>query len=251
LNLGRIAAIICTPEFAIPDRPRSSRSIVKQALVAFCAFFLSVSLASPADGWNKKPIITFKEAVELPGFTLSPGTYVFRLLDFRTNRNIVQVMNVAESHNYGFILAIANRNLRPSGDSTLRFAERPSGSQPALRACCYSGDTWGHELVHPKAKATELAASARVPVLQAAVTPAEKPEALVQEPVVAITPKNTEVDVAIMVEAPPDQVAETEPVSIQQEPVELPHTGSISGSLILISMASGLLGGLMRRSKAY
>jgi hypothetical protein len=176
---------------------------------------------------------------------------VFRLLDFRTNRNIVQVMNVAESRNYGFILAIANRSLCPSGDSTLRFAERPSGSQPALRACFYPGDTWGQEFVYPKAKATELAASAHVPVLQAAVTPAEKPEALVQEPVVAITPKNTGVDIAITVEAPPAQVAETEPVSIQQEPVELPHTGSISGSLILISMASGLLGALMRRSKAY
>jgi hypothetical protein len=238
-------------EFEVSDRPNSSRSVVKQALAAFCALFSSVLVAFPADGWNKKAIITFKEAVELPGFILSPGTYTFRLLDSRTNRNIVQAMNAAESRNYGFILAITHRNLQPSGDSILRFANRPSGRPAALRAWFYPGDTWGQEFVYPEAKATELAASTHVPVLQAAFTPAEKPEALVREPVVAITPENTEVDVAIVVEAPPAQVAEGESASFQPEPVELAHTGSISGSLILISMASGVLGGLMRRSKAY
>lgn len=220
---------------------------MKKALIAFCALFLSLLVPLSADEWNKKTIITFKEAVELPGFILPPGTYVFKLMNSQTNRNVVQVMDASEKHNYGFILAIANINLHPSDETILRFAERPSGSPPALRAWFYPGDTWGQEFVYPKAKATELAASSHVPVLQAAVTPAEKPEALVQEPVVAITPENTEVEVAIVVEAPPARVAE--PAPVQPERVELPHTGGISGSLILISLASGLLGGLMRRSK--
>jgi LPXTG-motif cell wall-anchored protein len=213
---------------------------MKKALVALCAVFLSF-VALKADDWNKKTILTFKEAVELPGFILQPGTYVFKLVGNQGDRHVVQVMNAAENHNYGFILAVPNYKLQPSDQTVLRFEERPSNRPPALRAWFYPGDTWGQEFVYPKAKATEIAASAQVTVLQAEVKPAEKPAELVQEPVAAVTPQAEVVEVATVT---PPPAPEPTPA-----PAELPQTGSASGSVMLIALATGLLGALLRRSK--
>ena len=111
----------------------------------------------------------------------------------------------------GLVLAIPNERLKETSATVMRFAERPSNRPQALRAWFYPGDGWGHEFVYPKAKAAEIAASAQVPVLEAAVTPTEKPEQLLKEPVVAITPENKEVEVSQVVQAPPVQIAQAAP----------------------------------------
>jgi hypothetical protein len=224
----------------------------KRIFITLCAAFMSVLMPLTAQVWNKKTTITFKEAVELPGFTLQPGTYVFRLADSISDRHIVQVFNVREDHIYGMILAVPNAKLHATSDTVLRFDERPTNRPQALRAWFYPGDTWGQEFVYPKAKATEIAASAHVPVLEAPVTPAEKPEALLKEQVVAVTPENKEVELAQVVQAPPVQVAQAAPAPARAEPApaapaELPKSGSTLPTLGLIGLVAVLMGGTLRR----
>ena len=52
-----------------------------------------VALNVKADAWNKKTIITITEPMQIPGATLTPGKYVFKLMNSSSNRHIVQVFN--------------------------------------------------------------------------------------------------------------------------------------------------------------
>lgn len=53
-----------------------------------------------ADEWDQKTTVTFSQPVEIPGQVLPAGTYVFKLADSMSDRNIVQVYNSEENHLY-------------------------------------------------------------------------------------------------------------------------------------------------------
>jgi hypothetical protein len=91
-----------------------------------------------ADDWNQKTIFTFSGPVEIPGQVLTAGTYVFKLADSQSDRNIVQVFNQDENHLYGTFLTVSDYRLKPAGKPIITFAERPAGSPEAVRACSRS-----------------------------------------------------------------------------------------------------------------
>ena len=78
---------------------RSLSKRLNRALVfAFSIAMLCMVLSSTASAqpWNKKTTVTFSAPVEIPGVgaqVLPAGTYVFKLLDSLSDRNIVQVFN--------------------------------------------------------------------------------------------------------------------------------------------------------------
>lgn len=110
-----------------------------------------------ADEWNKKTTVTFSEPVQVPGVVLPAGTYVFKLLDSDSDRNIVQIFNADETRLIATILAIPDYRENPSDKTILSFDERPVGQPEALESWFYPGDNYGQEFVYPKQKATELA----------------------------------------------------------------------------------------------
>lgn len=224
----------------------------KKLLVIFCAALFAVS-AAIAGQWDKMTTLTFSQPVELPGVVLPAGTYVFILADSPTSRHVVQVFNKEQNHLYGTFLALPNILLKPTGDTVLRFHERPQNAPQALRAWFYPGDSWGHEFVYPKAKAVELAQAEHIPVLSAEVKPAEKAEELMQAPVVAVTPEKKEIEVAQVVEAPPQRpapvaVAAAPAATPAPEPVaqELPKTGSSLPMVALAGLFAIALAGAFR-----
>src|SRR5271168_5360603 len=81
-----------------------------------------------ADDWDQKTTFTFSGPVEIPGQVLPAGTYVFKLADSSSDRNIVQVFNRDENHLYGTFLAIPDYRLRPADKPIITFDERPAGS---------------------------------------------------------------------------------------------------------------------------
>jgi hypothetical protein len=208
-----------------------------------------------ADQWNKKTTVTFNAPVELPGIVLIPGTYVFKLVDSSWDRHVVQVFDADETHLFATLLAIPNVRLTPTSETVLRFEERPSGTPDAIRAWFYPGDSFGQEFVYPKARATQLAESAQVPVLTAQLEPAEKPEEMIKEPVTAITPEKTEVEIA----PPPSQpdtaslVANAVPgPDLEVAPVaELPRTASSLPSVILLGLCSLGIAGILRTASKH
>ncbi len=141
---------------------------ITRLLTYLSAGLLALCVAAPpqarADEWNQKTVFTFSGPVEIPGRVLSPGTYVFKLADSLSDRNIVEVFNKDENHLYGIFLAIPDYRLKPAGKPIITFEERASDAPEAVKAWFYPGDNYGHEFVYPKAKAVELAKANQQPV---------------------------------------------------------------------------------------
>jgi hypothetical protein len=198
-----------------------------------------------ADDFDQKTVFTFSGPVEIPGQVLSAGTYVFKLADSSSDRNIVQVFNKDETNLYGTFLAIPDYRIKPAGKTIITFEERPAGSPEAVKAWFYPGENYGRDFVYPKPKATALAKANNTPVPS---MPAEfaantiKPAATVKAPhIVAMSQaplkaqKPTEEEV---------EIAEVFAVSAEAPlPPTLPTTASplpLIGLVGLLSIGAGV-----------
>src|ERR1700674_4859670 len=184
---------------------------MKIVKVLFC--FLAIILLSAtvlpsarADTWNKKTVVTFSQAVEVPGKILPAGTYTFQLLDSLSDRHIVQIFNADGSQIIATILAINNYRLQPTGETVMKFSERPGDSPEALRAWFYPGDNFGQEFVYPKVRAIQLAQTTKVIVPAVAVDTLDENE-IKTLPIVAVTPEQKEVEVAQVIQTTPPVAA--------------------------------------------
>ena len=211
-----------------------------------------------ADEWNQKTIFTFSGPVEIPGRVLDPGTYVFKLADSQSDRNIVQVFNKNETHLYGTFLAIPDYHLKLSGHPIITFEERAAGSPEAVKAWFYPGDNYGHEFVYPKVKAMALAKANNQPVasmpqeLAANTTqPAktmQEPQvmAMKQAPLKAEKPSGEEAEIIEVFPPPPAQSAAQAPTTqaAANVPSSLPKTASplpLVGLIGLLSLGAAVV----------
>ena len=132
----------------------------------FCVSIIAIALSPTAKAteYDKKTTVTFSQQIEIPGVGqqfLPAGTYVFKLVDSLSDRDIVQIFSKDMTHVYATILTIANYRLKPTSKTVMTFRERASGQPEAIRAWFYPGATWGQEFVYPKARAIEIAKVAR------------------------------------------------------------------------------------------
>jgi hypothetical protein len=221
-------------------------------IIAFACIGLAGMMLSQAkaDEWDQKTIFTFSGPVEIPGQVLEPGTYVFKLADSQSDRNIVQVFDKNQTHLYGTFLAIPDYRLKRPGKPIITFEERAVGSPEAVRAWFYPGENYGHEFVYPKVKAVALAKANNMPVAsmpnemaanttQPAITMQEPPVvAMKQTPLKAQKPTEEEVEIAEVFQAPPPSEAAA------QRPRGLPKTASplpLVGLIGLLSLAGAAL----------
>jgi hypothetical protein len=223
--------------------------LLKVIGTGLCLTVLCV-LAAPkanADEWNEKTTVTFSAPVEVPGVgqhILPAGTYVFKLMNSLSDRNIVQILNVRGDHVYTTILAIPNYRLKATGKTVMTFHERPAGEPEALKAWFYPGMEWGQQFVYERPRAIQLAQETNETVLSTPVVLTEAPaETLNTAPVEAVAPTGEPVDTAQVVEAPPVVAAEP---AVAPAPVEvaqtLPKTASylpLIGLIGLFSLAGG------------
>jgi hypothetical protein len=207
---------------------------VMLSLLAVALLGATVLPSARADTWNKKTIVTFSQAVEVPGKILPAGTYTFQLLDSTSDRHIVQIFNADGSQIITTILAINNYRLTPTGDSVMKFGERPGDSPEALRAWFYPGDNFGQEFVYPKVRAIQLAQTTKE-IVPAVAADTVDDNVMKTIPIVAVTPDQKEVEVTTVIQTTPP-VAQT-PVTKTEEIEELPHTAS---SMPLIALLGGL-----------
>jgi hypothetical protein len=215
-----------------------------------------------ADEYNKKTIFTFSGPVEIPGFhgpmVLPAGTYVFKLLDSMSDRDIVQIFNKDQTHLYATILAIPDYRLTPTDKTVLTFSERAAGSPEAVKAWFYPGDLYGQEFVYPKSRAVELAKTTNEPVLsmpeetsenitKPVKTAKEAPVvALEKAPVKAERPTGEEVEIAEVVETTPPAgsaaaVGEKPARKLPKTASEMPLAALCGASLIGLGLGFRLL----------
>ena len=227
---------------------------VKTILVVLALALLGATAApgARADEWNKKTVMTFSQAVEIPGQVLPAGTYTFVLLDSPSDRHIVQIFNADGTQIIATILAINNYRLKPTGNTVVKFAERAGDNPEALKAWFYPGDNFGQEFVYPKQRAVQLAVVVKEPVLALQVESAD----LRVVPIIAVTPEQHEVSVAEAVQttevtepvAAPAAAPETAPmVAATKETKELPQTASHLPLIMLLGLASLVAAFLLKR----
>jgi len=226
---------------------------LKIGVMIFCwaIAVLAFTTGVKADDWNKITVMTFSAPFEVPGVgaqVLPAGTYVFKLLDHRSDRHIVQILNESRDHVFSTILAIPNYRLRSTDKTVLTFRERAAGQPPAIRAWFYPGHRSGQEFVYPKNRAIELAKITNEPVLAmpAELAPmlvepiqsADEPPvmALNSAPIEAVKPTGEVVAMTEVVEPPPVETAEATIPTLPQTASFLPLLGLIG----LLSITAGL-----------
>lgn len=215
---------------------------LRVVFVAFVASLIAVVFLTPAraDDWSKKTVLTFNEPIEVPGKVLPPGTYIFKLLDNHSYRHIVQIWNEDGRELITTVLAIPDYRLEPTGETVMKFHERPGDAPDALRAWFYPGDLFGQEFVYPKARAFQLAEASKQIVPAETVEPTQS--TLTTVPLIAVTPDRKEESLTEAIQVLPLRVpADTSSLAAK----ELPKTASSTPLVGLLGLASiGLAIGL-------
>jgi hypothetical protein len=216
--------------------------IVKSVFLLLAITLLGATVlpSARADTWNKKTIVTFSQAVEVPGKILPAGTYTFMLLDSPSDRHIVQIFNADGSQLVTTVLAINDYRLKPTGETVMKFSERPGDAPDALRAWFYPGNNFGQAFVYPKVRAVQLAQRTQIIVPAVAVETLDE-VVIKTAPIVAVTPDQKEVEVTTVIQTsePVAVVATPAPVAVvaAKETEELPKTAS---SMPLLALLGGL-----------
>ncbi len=198
------------------------------------ALALAVVVAAPgakADEWNKETHFTFNKPVEVPGYVLGPGEYVFKLLDSPSNRDIVEIYNATQQRLVTTVLAIPDYRLRTPDKPVITFEERSHDSPEAVHTWFYPGDNYGWEFVYHRPATTMLASAAPLPSANPStgnmMPPAEpQPRAALTQP---LQPR------ASAAAQPPAEIASAQvPVEAQQTPpTTLPKTAGALFPLLL------------------
>jgi len=164
------------------------------AVAVTCAATMSVLTPSmSASLWDKRTIVTFSGAVEVPGTVLQPGRYIMKLVDTSAgNRHIVQFSNERENHVFATVIAIPAWRQNPSDKSVFTFYETPAGQPQAMRTWYYPGDNFGQEFVYPKDRMAALLAGVnRVDNSNTlAARPPEPPQTQVEKPAITEAPSS-------------------------------------------------------------
>lgn len=213
-----------------------------QIMAMLLAILVAIAIPTKADNGNKKTVVTFNTTMQVPGMTLPPGTYVFKLLDSKFNRNVVQIFNADESKLITTVLAINNFQLTPSDKTVMPYGEAPSGEPLPIEAWFYPGDQFGQQFIYPASKAKQLSALNKTEVPSTGseeAYPAEQPATTENNTAVAAAPAPAPAPAAAPAPEPQTYASNTEPApAATPAPSELPKTASPLPLLILIGMFS-------------
>jgi LPXTG-motif cell wall-anchored protein len=185
----------------------SSFAVVVGAVIAL----VTPAPVSSAETYDKLAFLSFNGPVQIPGATLSAGTYRFRLTNPDTSRNVLQVLSNDGAIVYAMFHTIPDMRTSLTDEAIVTFRETPVGVAPAMRSLFYGGEYRGYEVVYPKGEPNMIAPEVRQPEITYSPIP---------EPIAAPAPEPTPViEPAI------------EPLAPAAEPVgepapELPRTAS-------------------------
>jgi hypothetical protein len=234
------------------------------AIAALSVVDANAQFGSPADSRTE---FTFTRAVEMPGVTLPPGTYVFRFADVPSGRQVMQVMTKDANKPMGLFLTIQAQRPEASKEAEVRFMETPSGTPAAIKTWWYPEMRTGREFIYPKSQARRLAQATNQTVLTTRdenvsndqmrsadlgyVSPTGQETALTDEQLVdvATTTAPTSGGNAARAQADPNVRQEGTSAANSQGRTELPRTSSVLPLIGLLGFTSLLGGAALRFSR--
>ena len=91
--------------------------------------------------------MVFPNAVQIPGASLPPGGYIFKLV----TPSLVQVMSASRSMVYATFFALNDSGDGDTNRQRIKFAQHPEDDLPRIVGWYLPGGT-GFEFVYPKPK---------------------------------------------------------------------------------------------------
>jgi len=202
------------------------------ALGTFATLLGVASTPAYAQSDRENSTFTVTEPVDVGSFTLPPGTYLVKVVMLESNRNMIQVSNVEQTHVFASVLATPHQIRADEEIPSTRYIyyATAAGQPKALRTWFPRDTSAGQDIIYPKRRAMELAAAAKLPVI---AIPDEVKEAEYKSvPFTVVTPEQQ----VRPYEAPaPTLVAEARPL--------LPKTAShvpLFAALGLLSLGGAL-----------
>jgi hypothetical protein len=204
---------------------------------------------------DKRTYFTFSQPVALPGMTLPAGTYMFRIANPETSRNVIQVANKQGTESYALLHTIRAERADAPKDSEIRFRETAAGAPPAVGTWWYMGERSGYELMYTKEQLAALnnvvqpapaaaESSVAVPPLEDAAASPDVVDGAGVPPVEE--PAESQLAQAQSQAPAPDAAAQPQASSVREE---LPKTASPLALLLLSGLATAGFGvKLLRKS---
>jgi len=219
-----------------------THKILVPIVLAFSLVALaSASPAGAQTALNNRTVLTFSQPVEVPGHVLPAGTYTFELNDSLANRHIVQIFDAGGSKLIALVLAVSSTRAAATGETVVKFAEVAAGQPQALRLWYYPGQTAGQEMVYPRTRARQLAATSQVivPAVDDSFYEDTTPAKMQTAEVVRVEPA------AAPTATPVAPVAVVQP-TVTTEREALPQTASALPLIALFGFATLTLGLTLR-----
>ena len=138
---------------------------MKKLVIAAISLLVTAGLGSGANAQGKKSesTLTVNEPVEVPGTILAPGTYVIRVVDAQSSRNIVQITDVDGTKVFATAICTPHAQAASRPNTNFVYYENVSTSK-VLRTWFASNDQFGQDFVYPRERAIELARAVKEPV---------------------------------------------------------------------------------------
>lgn len=135
------------------------------ALAAAVAALSYLAAPAAADQWDKQEILKFNHPVEIPGHVLMPGTYVFRLADLSSDRNVVEVFRQDQN---GMDHLVTTKHVAAAYSDAVHsrphvtFEERHSNTPEAVNSWFYPGGHQGWQFIYKKGQNLQPATTAKL-----------------------------------------------------------------------------------------
>jgi Protein of unknown function (DUF2911) len=128
--------------------------VIVGLIIAFSAFF---EVAAHASESNQATTLSFSQPIQIPGQILPAGTYLFKLLNSDSERNMVQIFDSNQTHIYATLDTIPTDRPNPTGETVITLAEQGDGRPDALLKWYYPGTLTGNEFLYSSHTEKELA----------------------------------------------------------------------------------------------
>src|SRR5262245_38446753 len=141
-------------------------------VAGLAGFILAVACLAPAlvqgDEWNRATKFSINHPFQVPGMTLEANTtYVMRLLDSPSTRNVVQIYNEDQTQMLTMFMAISAERPEATDKTVFTFMETEAGYPLPIKDWFYPGRLIGLEFLYPKDQALEISRHSRESVLTA------------------------------------------------------------------------------------
>jgi hypothetical protein len=135
------------------------------AIGMFIALFAFFGVAAHADESDQTTILTFSQPIQIPGQILPAGTYLFKLANSDSDRDLVQIFSSDQMHLYATFQTIPTERQNSTDDTAITFAQLGDGQPEALLKWFYPGNPTGHEFVFSRQREKQLAQDRQLTVV--------------------------------------------------------------------------------------